>query len=105
MAPYSYVWARVAPLLGFTERYSVEPGAQTIGERSHGASVLTSATASTGSSRAASPAGTKRGPARFWAVDLHVHTPASRDVDMHAYGASEPRQIVDAAIDAGLHAI
>ncbi|KOX06661.1 Nuclease sbcCD subunit C [Micromonospora sp. NRRL B-16802] len=66
---------------------------------------MTSATASAGSSRAASPAGTKRGPARFWAVDLHVHTPASRDVDTQTYGASEPHQIVNAAIDAGLHAI
>ncbi|WP_374537117.1 PHP domain-containing protein [Micromonospora aurantiaca (nom. illeg.)] len=47
----------------------------------------------------------KHGPARFWAVDLHVHTPASRDVDVHTYGATEPRQIVDAAIAAGLHAI
>ncbi|MGC4897377.1 PHP domain-containing protein [Micromonospora sp. DT31] len=47
----------------------------------------------------------KHGPARFWAVDLHVHTPASRDVDVHTYGATEARQIVDAAIAAGLHAI
>ncbi|MEV0611519.1 PHP domain-containing protein [Polymorphospora rubra] len=47
----------------------------------------------------------QHGPARFWAVDLHVHTPASRDVDVHTYGATEPRQIVDAAIAAGLHAI
>ncbi|WP_307799000.1 Nuclease sbcCD subunit C [Micromonospora antibiotica] len=34
-----------------------------------------------------------------------MHTPASRDVDVRTYGASEPRQIVDAAIAAGLHAI
>lgn len=66
---------------------------------------MTSATAPTESNRAASPTGAKHGPARFWAVDLHVHTPASRDVDVHTYGASEPRQIVDAAIAAGLHAI
>lgn len=48
---------------------------------------------------------TKHRPARFWAVDLHVHTPASRDVDVQSYGATEARQVVDAAIEAGLHAI
>lgn len=68
-------------------------------------SALTSATAPTGSSRAALSAGARHGPARFWAVDLHVHTPASRDVDVHTYGATEPREVVDAAIAAGLHAI
>jgi hypothetical protein len=47
----------------------------------------------------------KYGAARFWAVDLHVHTPASRDVDVRTYGASDASQIVDAAIAAGLHAI
>jgi AAA domain-containing protein/PHP domain-containing protein len=66
---------------------------------------LTSATAATGNSQVALTAGTKDGPARFWAVDLHVHTPASRDVDVRTYGATEPRQIVDAAIAAGLRAI
>ncbi|MEV6523130.1 PHP domain-containing protein [Longispora sp. NPDC051575] len=45
------------------------------------------------------------GPASFWAVDLHVHTPASRDVQVQRYGASTPEEVVQAAIDAGLHAI
>ncbi|MFC5008727.1 PHP domain-containing protein [Dactylosporangium cerinum] len=62
-------------------------------------------TASHEISRAASPTDAKHGPARFWAVDLHVHTPASRDVDVVTYGATEARQIVDAAIAAGLDAI
>jgi hypothetical protein len=53
----------------------------------------------------ASSADAKHGPARFWAVDLHVHTPASRDVDERTYGASDARQVVEAAIAAGLHAI
>lgn len=47
----------------------------------------------------------RHSPARFWAVDLHVHTPASRDVDVRMYGANDARQIVDAAIAAGLDAI
>lgn len=68
-------------------------------------SALTSATAPSEGVRAASPSGGKHGPARFWAVDLHVHTPASRDVDAFTYGASEARQVVDAAIAAGLHAV
>jgi predicted metal-dependent phosphoesterase TrpH len=34
-----------------------------------------------------------------------VHTPGSRDVEVSTYGASDARQIVDAAIVAGLHAI
>ncbi|MEU8214912.1 AAA family ATPase [Micromonospora taraxaci] len=38
-------------------------------------------------------------------MDLHVHTPASRDVDPLTYGATEARQIVDMAIAAGLQAI
>jgi hypothetical protein len=41
--------------------------------------------------------------ARFWAIDLHVHTPGSSDAKPEAYGS--PEQIVQAAIDAGLHAI
>src|SRR5436305_12810066 len=46
-------------------------------------------------------------PARFWAVDLHVHTPASRDVQeqFDKYGASTAEAIVQAAVDAGLDAI
>ncbi len=46
-------------------------------------------------------------PARFWAVDLHVHTPASRDVQeqLDKYGASTAQAIVQAAVDAGLDAI
>ncbi|QSB14602.1 AAA family ATPase [Natronosporangium hydrolyticum] len=47
----------------------------------------------------------KHAPARFWAVDLHIHTPASNDVDFRTYGASDARQIVEAALAAGLHAI
>ena len=41
--------------------------------------------------------------ARFWAVDLHVHTPASPDARPEAFGS--PENIVDAAISAGLDAI
>lgn len=44
-------------------------------------------------------------PARFWAVDLHVHTPASADVNPEQYGADTPEQVVAAAISAGLDAI
>lgn len=44
-------------------------------------------------------------PARFWAVDLHVHTPASADVNPESYGADSPEQVVSAAISAGLDAI
>ena len=43
--------------------------------------------------------------ARFWAVDCHVHTPASRDVDPTTYGAATPEEVVRAAIDADLDAI
>jgi predicted ATPase len=43
--------------------------------------------------------------ARFWAVDLHTHTPASRDVNVDTYGASTPEEIVEAALMAGLDAI
>ncbi|PPF65444.1 hypothetical protein C5E11_00720 [Clavibacter michiganensis] len=41
--------------------------------------------------------------ARFWAVDLHVHTPGSDDAKDADYGS--PEDIVRAALDAGLHAI
>jgi len=41
--------------------------------------------------------------ARFWAVDLHVHTPASADTKSEAFGT--PEDIVEAAIGAGLDAI
>lgn len=41
--------------------------------------------------------------ARFWAVDLHVHTPGSSDAKDENYGTAE--DIVRAAIDAGLGAI
>ncbi|MGN9889829.1 Nuclease sbcCD subunit C [Micromonospora sp. L31] len=34
-----------------------------------------------------------------------MHTPASQDVDVCTYGATEARQVVDAAIAAGLHAV
>lgn len=47
----------------------------------------------------------RMGPARFWEMDLHVHTPGSTDVSPHSYGASTPEEIVDAAISAGLDAI
>jgi len=43
--------------------------------------------------------------ARFWAVDLHTHTPASRDVNAKLYGATTPGDVVQAAIDRGLDAI
>ncbi|MFI1996315.1 AAA family ATPase [Actinoplanes sp. NPDC020271] len=73
--------------------------------REHGASALTVGTPHTDGAQAAAPGGAKHGPARFWAIDLHVHTPASGDVDVDTYGASEARQIVDAALAVGLHAI
>jgi hypothetical protein len=41
--------------------------------------------------------------ARFWPIDLHVHTPGSSDAKPEAYGS--PEEIVQAAIDAGLTAI
>ncbi len=41
--------------------------------------------------------------ARFWPIDLHVHTPGSSDAKPEAYGS--PEDIVQAAIDAGLAAI
>lgn len=41
--------------------------------------------------------------AKFWPIDLHVHTPGSSDAKAENYGTAE--QIVDAAIDAGLAAI
>ncbi|MCU1579810.1 MAG: Nuclease sbcCD subunit [Rhodoglobus sp.] len=41
--------------------------------------------------------------ARFWAVDLHVHTPGSDDAKDTDFGS--PGDIVKAAIDAGLDAI
>jgi hypothetical protein len=41
--------------------------------------------------------------ARFWAVDLHVHTPGSRDVKPENFGSAS--DIVSAAIAAGLDAI
>ena len=43
--------------------------------------------------------------ARFWPMDLHTHTPASRDVQPRTYGATTPEEIVQAAIDVGLAAI
>ena len=43
--------------------------------------------------------------ARFWAVDLHTHTPASRDVQEKTYGATTPEEVVQAALDADLDAI
>lgn len=43
--------------------------------------------------------------ARFWAVDLHTHTPASRDVNVDVYGGSTPEDFVEAAIEAGLDAV
>ena len=48
---------------------------------------------------------TNHGPARYWAVDLHVHSPASADVVPETFGASSPEEIVAAALDAGLDAI
>lgn len=41
--------------------------------------------------------------ARFWAVDLHVHTPGSQDAKSEDFGT--PTDVVNAAIEAGLHAI
>lgn len=41
--------------------------------------------------------------ARFWPIDLHVHTPGSSDEKPGAYGS--PEEIVQAAITAGLTAI
>ena len=41
--------------------------------------------------------------ARFWAVDLHVHTPASADARAEDFG--EPGDIVQRALDSGLDAI
>jgi len=41
--------------------------------------------------------------ARFWAVDLHVHTPASGDAKDEDFGSAS--DVVRAAIDAGLDAI
>ena len=41
--------------------------------------------------------------ARFWAVDLHVHTPGSSDAKDEHYGT--PGDIVEAALAAGLDAI
>lgn len=43
------------------------------------------------------------GWARFWAVDLHVHTPGSDDARDEDFG--DPAAIVQAALDAGLDAI
>jgi hypothetical protein len=43
--------------------------------------------------------------ARFWAVDLHTHTPASRDVQTKTYGATTAEEVVQAALDAHLDAI
>lgn len=43
------------------------------------------------------------GWARFWAVDLHVHTPGSDDAKEEDFG--DPAAIVQAALDAGLSAI
>ena len=42
-------------------------------------------------------------PARFWAIDFHVHTPGSQDAAEENFGT--PREIVDAAIACGLDAI
>jgi hypothetical protein len=41
--------------------------------------------------------------ARFWPIDLHVHTPGSSDAKPEAFGS--PEEIVAAAIGAGLAAI
>ena len=38
--------------------------------------------------------------ARFWAIDLHVHTPASRDVSERQYGEASPEAVVRAALAA-----
>jgi hypothetical protein len=42
-------------------------------------------------------------PARFWAVDFHVHTPGSQDAKVDNFGT--PEEIVAAAAAAGLDAI
>lgn len=41
--------------------------------------------------------------AKFWPIDLHVHTPGSSDADPADFGS--PEEIVNAAIEAGLAAI
>lgn len=41
--------------------------------------------------------------ARFWAVDLHVHTPGSGDANDEDFGSAA--NIVKAALEAGLDAI
>jgi hypothetical protein len=43
--------------------------------------------------------------AQFWAVDLHTHTPASRDVRAVTYGGNTPEDFVAAALAAGLDAV
>lgn len=43
--------------------------------------------------------------ARFWAVDLHTHTPASRDVRQSTFGGTTPEEFVAAAIASGLDAV
>lgn len=45
----------------------------------------------------------RHGWARFWAVDLHVHTPGSNDAKEEDFG--DAAAIVKAALDAGLNAI
>jgi hypothetical protein len=47
--------------------------------------------------------GSVHGWARFWAVDLHVHTPGSNDAKDEDFGTAE--EIVRAALNAGLDAI
>lgn len=49
------------------------------------------------------PEGATSGWARFWSVDLHVHTPGSGDAQEMDFGG--PDEIVQAALDAGLAAI
>ena len=49
--------------------------------------------------------GRMHAPAQYWAVDLHVHTPASDDVKTKTYGDIEPSDLVEAALKAGLDAI
>jgi hypothetical protein len=48
---------------------------------------------------------TEASGARFWAVDLHTHTPASQDVNEKAFGATTPEEVVQAALDAHVDAI
>lgn len=43
--------------------------------------------------------------ATFWEVDLHVHTPASKDVNDLVYGGTTPEDVVQAALKANLDAI